>query len=596
MRSCLTVAWSILLLCFTSIAFAATATSDAAEARYISDLGIARPRDAVSPKNEPGKWRLLSYQTRDLCGKMLFAPSFVTAADVTLPLQARGWHAIYLGVWNPEFAYDGQPVVKARLSSDRAFRQLHIRGGADTQDATYLREIHLTTEDLTNQNLVIGKASGLLGQSCYVAYVKLVPISPERVKEIEASRAATDRRRLTATIDGSSYFHTSEYSKAEHILELVELYRHSDVGRVLWAVSYGDAVNYPAKVPDALFLGKEAPRGGLMTTAGFNENVRGERQMHESLRKFAERGIIPQQVAAKRAHELGVKFDVMLRLGIHGGVEGVGPIWSTEDSYTRKFPQYRQLLQDGAVLEKASFAFPAVRQFQLDLLRDAATQIDCDGVNLCFVRGPHYVAFEEPLLKAFQAKYHEDARKVAPTDPRLGRVRAEFITPLVRGARKVLDELGAKKGRKLDLSVWVWPTNDATWLGWTPPLEGLDVKGWINDGLVQSVICQCGIDREIMELAKRRHCKFVYFSGYRGPEAMCPRNVTKAYQRGVTEFAFWDMDQTQNYPEAWDWLRCIGSPAEMAAWVEKPNVYLRLKTINGVNVEKGMATSIYSGG
>ena len=404
----------------------------AASDRYVTDLGIARPHEAVSERNRAGKWRLLAYQTEQFRGKMLFAPSFANASDVTLPLGAKGWHAVYLGVWNPEFAYDGEPVVKARLSGDRAFRQLHVHGGADTQAATYLREIHLTTEDLTGQDLVIGKASGLLGRSCYVAYVKLVPIPAEKVRAIEAERAAPDRRRLTATIDGLSYFHFSEYSKPEHILELVELYRHSDVGKILWAVSYGSAVNYPAKVPDALFLGSDATRASRLTHGGTNDYMRGERQMYESLRKFAEQGIIPQQVAAKRAHELGIKFDVMLRLGIHGGVEGVGPIWSTEDTYTRKYPQCRQVLQDGTVLEKASFAFPAVRQFQLDLVRDAAEQIDCDGVNLCFVRGPHYIAFEEPLRAAFRTKYHEDAHKVDPADARLGDVRTEFITPFIR--------------------------------------------------------------------------------------------------------------------------------------------------------------------
>ena len=592
----LTMACLLLLLVGTGDVSAETPAPGAANARYITDLGIAQPPAAVSAKNEAGKWRLLPYETADLRGKMLLAASFVSAPDVTLPLRAKGWHAVYLGVWSPEFANDGSPVVKARLSSSPAFRQLHIRGGAERQDATFLREIHLTTDDLTDQDLVIGKANGSLGQSCYVAYVKLVPLAAEKIKQIEADRAATDRRRLTATIDGMSYFFFSEYSKPEHVLELVELYRHSDVGKVLWAVSYGSAVNYPAKVRDALFLGSEATRGGMIAGGGSNDYVRGERQMCESLRKFAAQGIIPQQVAAKRAHQLGIKFDIMLRLGIHGGVEGVGPIWSTADIYTRKFPQYRQMLQDGAVLEKASFAFPAVRQFQLDLIRDAAEQIDCDGVNLCFVRGPHYVAFEEPLLKAFRARFHEDARKVAPADPRLGEVRAQFVTRFVRDARKVLDEVGPKRGRRLELSVWVWPTAENVWLGWTPQMEGLDVKGWINERLIDSVICQSGIDREIMKTAQSRHCRFVYFSGYHGPEAMSPQNVTKAYQNGVNEFAFWDIDLAQMYPESWDWIRCLGSPTEMAGWVEKPNVYLRLKTVNGVDVERGMAASIYSGG
>jgi hypothetical protein len=99
-----------------------------------------------------------------------------------------------------------------------------------------------------------------------------------------------------------------------------------------------------------------------------------------------------------------------------------------------------------------------------------------------------------------------------------------------------------------------------------------------------------------MELANRRNCKFVYFSGYHGGQAMSPQAVTKAYQHGIKRFAFWDIDLSQIYPESWDWIRRIGSPAEMAGWMEKPNVYLRLKTINGVDVEKGMAASIYSGG
>ena len=49
-------------------------------------------------------------------------------------------------------------------------------------------------------------------------------------------------------------------------------------------------------------------------------------------------------------------------------------------------------------------------------------------------------------------------------------------------------------------------------------------------------------------------------------------------------------------PAWWDWASHIGSPAEMAGWKEKSSVYLRLKTINGVDVEQGMAASIYSGG
>ena len=66
MPSRLTNVWSVLLLCYTFNAVAETTAPGAANARYITDLGIAQPQEVVSQKNEAGKWRLLPYETRDL--------------------------------------------------------------------------------------------------------------------------------------------------------------------------------------------------------------------------------------------------------------------------------------------------------------------------------------------------------------------------------------------------------------------------------------------------------------------------------------------------------------------------------------------------
>jgi len=562
---------------------------------YISDLSQCLPASALVKTRQQSKWQLIDYQTDTVNGTMVVAGSYIDAPQLTLPLRAKGWHAVYVGYWNPEFAYDGTPVFKLKLTGEPAFRQFHSGASPDSQEATFLREVYVRTDDLTNKDLVIAKPNGPLGKSAYLAYVKLIPLTPDQEKQIKQDRLRTDTRNLVATIDGASYFHFSEYAHPEHVLEQIELYRDSDVAKVLWAVNYGSATNYPTQVDGAIFQGSDHNRARFVNGNGANNYIRGEKQNYESLKAFAAQGIIPQQIAADHAHAMGLKFDLMFRLGILGSV---GPLRMDEQNYLARHPQFRQILRDGTLLEKASYAFDDVQAFMLSLVREATQKIDADGINLCFVRGPHFLRYEKPVLDAFHAKHSLDAHDVEPTDPRLLQVRGEIMTRFIRKVRQALDEISKAKGRKLDLSVWVWPSDQNVWLGKTPLEEGLDVKQWIREGLLDSVICQEGIDADYIKLGKETGCRFVLFTGYRGEKAMSPESVTKAYAAGVNTFAFWDIDAAQIRPATWNWLRRIGHRNEMADWprFDPGSRLIQLKTVAGVDVEKGLAGSVYSGG
>lgn len=587
----------VISLALMALALAGAGSSLAEEgtpASYITDLSQCQPSTALSHDQEQGKWRLIPYVSTEGSGTMLAAASFINASEITLPLRTEGWHGIWLGVWNPAFAYDGSPALKVRLSGDAAFRQLHQGGSPDSQEATFLREIYYGDADLTGQDLVIGKMNGPLGRSAFLAYVKLVPLPPANIEQVLKDRERTDTRNLVATIDGMSYFHYGEYSRSEHILEQVELYRHSDVGKVLWAVSYGDLTNFPASVPDARFVG-DHNRQRYSTDAAANDYARGEKQMYTSLRTFAKSGVMPQQVAAEHVHGMGLKFDLMIRLGMLGDL---GFLDLADDGFVSKHPEYCQVLSDGTVVSKASYAFQEVQDFSCAIIRDALAQVDADGVNLCFVRGPHLLQYEEPVLSAFLEEHNEDARNVDVRDARLLKTRADIMTRYVRNVRALLDDIGAARGRRLDLSVWVWPGNQGVWLGGTPFEEGLDVKAWIREGLLDSVICQEGVDEEYTTLGKTSDCEFVLYTGYRGDKAMSPKTVTQAYEQGVNAFAYWDMDAVQNFEEHWNWLRRIGHRDEMADWENRApkSRLIKLTEIGGINVEKGLADGVYSGG
>ncbi len=375
--------------------------------------------------------------------------------------------------------------------------------------------------------------------------------------------------------------------------EIVERYRYSDVGKVLLAVNSGDMTWYPGSKVGRQYTGDDS----RVLLVDQSKNMPGsyvwsEKTMRDSLVALSAKGISVENTLAQHAHSMGLRLDIMYRLGIGGHL----PPYRSEKAYVQVHPEFRQLTKDGTPAEKASYAFPEVREFMLNLIREGVERFDVDGINLCFTRGPHFVYYEKPVLDAFKAKYGEDARTVDPADPRLSEVKAVFMTDFVRQARKILDEVGKKKGRRLEMSVWVWPSAKNVWLGKTPIQEGLDVKGWIREGLLDSVICQEGFDEEYMKLGKEKNCEFIYFSGFTGEKAMSPANAVAGYKAGVDGFAYWDIDSVQDTPSYWQWLSRIGHRDEMENWKDPGRTLMPLRSIGGFDVIQSLEQDVYSGG
>ena len=585
---------------------------DTPNARYATQMDMCQPQHALSDRMEQGKWQLITYETEELNGTMVGALSLINAPDLTIPLDATGWHKVYIGYWNPSHLYEDDPIIKVRLSDQAVFRIFHEDVSADRQDSTYLREAFFDYADLSGQSLVIGKSNGILGKQMFFAYVKLVPMSAEEVDRVVKDRAGTSTRKLAVSIDGASYLHLCEFSTPNDILALVEPYRNSDVGRIFWAVCYGALTNYPTSVKGAKFRAEGAwpnllDRAYRHRDHGITSRHRGEKQTLNTLRTLTARGIIPQQLAADYVHsmEVGIKFDLMFRMGILGNV----PRQPDRGDFVSQHPEYRQVHRDGTVIEKASYAFPEVQGLMLDLIREATTLIDADGINLCYTRGPRFLSYEQPILDAFTNKYGEDARAVDPADPRLLEIRAGIMTDFMHKVRQMLDEVGAEKGKRLELSIWAWPHDQPVWLGERPIDEGLDIRAWIKAGLLDSVVSRgrdpengiYGIDSDYISLGKAHNCTFILADGeymHAHGEERRRHWLSAAYEAGVEYFAYWDADFAQINPELWAWLRRMGHQEEQRNWNREEHQIksIQLHTIHGIDVLNGLSQAVYSGG
>src|SRR3546814_5772757 len=131
---------------------------------------------------------------------MVWAHAAADVQDIVLPLDQSGWHKVYLGLWNPDHAHDGEAVPRGKFTSDEGYRILNLGGSPDTPERTSIIEVFVDERDLTDQDLVFSKSFGPRGKSAYFAYVKLVPMSDEEIAQAVADKTQPRPRNLIATI------------------------------------------------------------------------------------------------------------------------------------------------------------------------------------------------------------------------------------------------------------------------------------------------------------------------------------------------------------------------------------------------------------
>ncbi len=536
---------------------------------FVSDLSRCQPSTALSKVNKKQHWTLIPYVTDKVSGTMIGAGSMADAPDVTVPLGVSGWHAVYVGYWNANHDYDGDMTIKLKLTDDPCFRPISdpsvpMNWSLRPHEAVEaeLQEVFLKYADLTGRDLIMGQQTKGRPKKAYVAYVKLVPWSKKEVDAIQKDRARKDTRVLIATNDGTSFLAGKGSTTKDEILEQVEPYRYSDVGKVIWAFAYGDTTNYPSKVGHFGGISEED-----ITIRPAGETI------VKSLSTLTSKGLIPAQVALEHVHDMGLKFDAMFRLGVLGDIPPGA--WFTGHGIVRKKPWIRMLAKDGTPLEKASYAFPEVQDHMLSLIREVAERFDIDGVNLGWIRGPQFVGYEAPVIEDFKKEYGEDPRKLDDNEERVQRLRAKYVTEFVRKVRQLLNELGRKRGRKIELSAWVYSPE-------TNLFFGLDAETWVAEGLLDSIIA--GGSKEFVQSVKARNCRF--YQGWGSAEA-----VLKGYEKGVDGFAAWDLSMaifgySQEVPHRWALVSRVGHPDEVAAFAKEPPkiTTVKLKSVGGFDI------------
>jgi len=515
----------------------------------VTDMTPCQPATALAATRQRGKWKVLDYEIGPYTGKLLSANPDAQAAPVTLPLEAKGWHAVYLGLMEGK--------VRVKLTSDPAFvGRVCSRGPVE--------DVFFKAADLTGQSLVFVQQSKGHPVESTIAYVKLVPLSDREVARIKADRANAANRRLCTTIDGFSYIYEKGPTTAEDILEEVEEFRDSDIGVLHICVGGAEMVNYPSQVGVRIGV----PGGQLMETYPRD----GDRTYAESLLALEKAGVNPTRVLIEAGKRMGMKVHVSIR----PGAWEFGPPY--EEFFASPFyqahPEWRCVDRDGTPVARMSLAVPEVRRHLVEVLREAVG-FGAGGANIIFVRGVPYVLWEEPFCRLFQEKYGEDAHKVDESDRRLTDLRVEIMTGFMREVRAMLDEEQARRGdgRKLELSAFVL-ANEEDNLKY-----GIDVRGWCAKGLLDEVSPYLGaaggsardydlgfFKQACGEKGVPWRPTIIGWGGHSLPELMSL--ALRYYDGGATGITFWDGNALTARGDTWSVVSRLGHVEEVRALAE----------------------------
>ena len=406
---------------------------------YLADMSLCQPATALSRVPHPRQWRLIEYEADKIRGTMIVAGENTDAPELRLSLGHSGWHSIFVGIYpfhvDHIFQYDRDEAddefrVELRLTGESTATLLTHRGSPRGR----VDEFFWKNADVTGQDLVLrqfqkqlfpetASASGRVGSSCWIAYIKLVPLSEEEVREQKDTARSHLHRRLYAHSDGFDYHYYLRPTSEADIRRELEPYRDTDFSRIYWEAAHGEICNYPTKI------GRTHRREWIDDHYSV-----GERLSAESWTILRGKGIDPFRVAIDYAHEIGLEVHASMRTSAFH-FDAPWDQWSVGGVYD-KHPEWRSVDRTGRQTPRLSYAHPDAQRYVISILEEIAGY-PVDGICLLYNRRWPVVEYEPSLVDSFRKLYGQDPRNMDARDPRWLAHRATALTGFMLGRPQI---------------------------------------------------------------------------------------------------------------------------------------------------------------
>jgi arylsulfatase len=264
-------------------------------------------------------------------------------------------------------------------------------------------------------------------------------------------------RRVLYNFDGDSCLSTKAGSQgpvavnADDVKRLIHevTYEDSRVDTILVCIN-AQAMYYPTRTGTM--------RGALSTPEEKAKWPASEQQRFKNLKAFFDAGTDPYAIMLAESRRRGREALLAFRMNDDHGDDFL------RTQFMRDHPDWRLGTERYQGRDALDFGRDEVRDYTARLIEEAVRRYDCDGIELDFNRFPRFF-------------------KDGTTDERVAKMNS-----LVERVRRMLDEVGRERGRRLVLGVRA-PSN----FGRTPPTPdaarqlGCDVPAWARNGWLDYV-------------------------------------------------------------------------------------------------------------
>ena len=418
--------------------------------KFFGDLyKIAVNKELISEKCEDGKWLAMDYENKLGKGKLLAASELIYPESITLNLELKGWHKIYVGLFNMR----SENYIYAKLSGDEDYSIIRHTGMGCPKRwcaTEYMEEVYWKCADLTDMQFILAKPQLYFNTISGLAWIRCEEMTEEEIAKYKASLEKPNKC-VQMHYDIDALFVDQSEDKTEYFAELKQL---KNTNTDFLSLEYGFFY-------DLMEDGKYFPM--------FQSDIRA------SFGKYKDADSV-LNAALKISHENGIKLYATERMSTANfNAPYLTPTFKKK--FVTENKQFYCKTRDGKALTACSYAYEEMWDYVIANMIKMA-EIGFDGISMIFHRGIH-IGYEQPVIDRFHELYPDvDPCRLPITDKRLNGVWCEFITNFLRRLREKLDssfdrhiELNAITAYSIEMARRV----------------GLDLETWAKEGLLDSI-------------------------------------------------------------------------------------------------------------
>lgn len=375
---------------------------------------------------EHSGWELDSYTDYENKNTGTIIENGENALALSMPVKLNGWFRVYVGY------VTGTESFKIGKTDDPSPIQITSDISLKSNELFGDQWIYEKSAIISNFNNNSIKLFLNPSQRARIAYIKLIGLSQQQVFLYQKQQV--NKKTVIYDFDGYTDFFLGKHPSVEALTSnTIGNLTGKNVAEVNWCLGTTGMLTYNSKYAGTVFDGVEA----------YDDQLRsGDTLAKYQIMNILNSGKSPLEIVADSGHENGIKVNASLRMDtfydpdIYGFLNGA------------MYEDYNQFVQTGGF--NLSYYYPEVRAYIRNILLEMDSFNNVDGITLDFCR--------YPTLFGTEASSEE---KVL--------IMNEFL-------RTIRNKL--PKDKTITIRV---PYND--------PLQyGFDIKTWINEGLLNTLV------------------------------------------------------------------------------------------------------------